>query len=84
MKIKDAYIGYTKPNGLQDFETFGGFQLMNEKPKQVEFTKAEVEIRIKELQSEDCIITTAEISTFEVENSIFAELIDPIKTETLI
>lgn len=79
--IKEGYISYKK-NGLDSFEFSGGFNLINDKPKQIKFTKSRLKNRIKELQK-DCVVYFAEIITYKVENNEYAELIDPIKTETI-
>ena len=80
-RIKDGYIAFINKEGREESEWFGGFELVNGKPKQVRVNRQMLNLRIKQLINEGCKVTIAEISTYMVENSEYAETIDPIRTE---
>lgn len=82
-KIKEGYISYTNTDGRWEPEYYGGFELVNDRPVQVKFTKKEIKDRIKKLKAMGCDVTFAEISTYNVEDSKDAELIDPVKHDTI-
>jgi hypothetical protein len=81
IKIKDGYISFTNSDGRQDSEWFGGFDLVNNKPKQKRFTKAGLIKRAKQLRSQGCKIGIIEVCTYQVEQDEHAELIDPINRQ---
>ena len=83
MKIRDGYISYKNAKGLHDFETLGGFELINGKPKQIPITKFSLRSRKRELVEQGCEVLNVQLRTYEVENNKYAELIDPVKTEQL-
>lgn len=83
MNIKDGYISYTSKDNIQGFEHFGGFELIDNKPKQVRFTKTELKKRAVKLIKLGYKIGIIEICTYDVDNDEYAELIDPIKRENL-
>jgi len=80
-RIKDGYISFINSEGTEESEWFGGFELVNKKPKQIKVTKTELKIRMKQLEKQGCEIRLAEICTYECDNDEYAELIDPIKRD---
>lgn len=84
MKIKDGYISFINEQGREESQWYGGLEIINNKPKQIKFTKTQMLKDIKNLSKRGCVVRLAEICVYDVENHEYAECVDPIKRQYLV